>query len=337
MLKNKTILTAIAVFASLLFCAGASAQDSPRGFMKKVLDQPGVAESFTPGCLGKKYPAYDDRAGWAKLLGKEKAEEMIATGERYLDYTWQYIPASSYLEFNKSGNRVIMETPYSQNRAALARLLYAELAEGKGRFVPKIADGMYHFAFMPAWIIAAHIVRQPGGSSLPSGDYHFIDLFDGESCSVISWCLYYMEKEVDKIDPFIARATRKALNDNIIDPFLDPTKEPQQWWMGFRGEGVNNWNPWCNFNVMQAFLLVEKDQAKINEAVARSVKSIDIYIDQFNDDGACDEGPGYFNAAAAMLYSWMQEMYDASAGKFNPFDNAKVRRMGEYESRADMG
>ena len=338
MLKHKIVFLSLFTGLVMLFTSsGASAQSSPRKFMQGVLSQPGVAESFTPGCLGKKYPAYKDRAAWEKLLGEEEAARIIATGENYLDYEWKYIPASSYLEFNKSGNRTIMENPYSENRSALARLLLAELAEGKGRFIPKIADGMYYFAFMPAWIIAAHIVRQPGGSSLPSGDYHFIDLFDGESCSVISWCLYFMKEEVDKIDPFICRATRRALNDNIINPFLDPDKEPQQWWMGFRGEGVNNWNPWCNYNVIQAFLLVEEDQAKINEAVARSVRSVDIYIDQFPDDGACDEGPSYFTVAAGIMFRWMQEMYDASGGKFNPFDNDKIRRMGEYESRADMG
>ena len=79
MLKRRLIvLTFVAALATLYCSFGASAQDSPRGYLQKVLDQPGVAESFTPGCLGKKYPAYDDRAGWAKLLGKEKAEEMIA-------------------------------------------------------------------------------------------------------------------------------------------------------------------------------------------------------------------------------------------------------------------
>ena len=337
MLKNKTILTAIAVFASLLFCAGASAQDSPRKYMQKLYSQPGVAESFTPGCLGKKYPAYSDRAGWAKLLGKDMTAQIIENGESYLDYIWQHIPAPVYLEFNRSGNRTNMERPHSQNRAALAALLFAELAEGKGRFIQKIADGMYYFAFMPAWIIAAHNHYKPGNGPLPSGDDFFIDLFDGEVGSVISWCLYYIEDEVDKLDPVICRAVRRALDNNIITPFLDPAQETAQWWMGFDGGFVNNWNPWCNYNAMQAFLLVEKDQAKINEAVARSIKSIDIYIDQFNDDGACDEGPGYFDRAAGMLYNWIQEMYDASGGKFNAFGNDKIRRMGEFESRADMG
>ena len=337
MLKNKTILTAIAVFASLLFCAGASAQSAPRDYMKNLYAQPGVADSFTPGCLGKKYPAYSDRAGWAKLLGKEQVAEMIATGESLLDFQWNTMPASVYLEFARSGNRTDMEGPYSANRNALARLLYAELAEGKGRFVPKIADGLYHFAFMPAWIIAAHNHYKPGNGPLPSGDDFFIDLFDSEAGSVISWCLYYMEDEVDKLDPVICRAARRALDNNIIKPFFDPDQEIGQWWMGLHGEDVNNWNPWCNYNVMQAFLLVEKDQAKINKAVARSCMLVDIYLDQFNDDGACDEGPGYFDRAAGMLFSWVQEMYDASGGKFNAFGNDKIRRMGEFESRADMG
>ena len=319
-----------------VFTASAQVSDTPRNFMETIYSQPEVAASFTPGCLGKAYPAYTDRQGWADLLGEDLTKQLIATGERFLDYSWQYIPASAYLEFNKSGNRTVMEGPHGQNRAALAALLFAELAEGKGRFVPKIGDGLYYFAFMPAWIIAAHIWRQPTGSSLPSGDYHFIDLFDGEVGGLVSWCLYFMEDEVDKLDPFICRAARRALDKNIIEPYLDFNKEVPQWWMGFHDEIVCNWTPWCNFNCMQAFLLVEKDQAKIDEALSRCVRSNDIFIDQFRDDGACDEGPSYFNQAAGMLYSWMQEMYEASGGKFDCFNNPKIRRMGEYESRADM-
>lgn len=54
------------------------------------------------------YPAYTDRNGWDTFLG-------------------------TFLAFERTGNRQVMENPFDNNRA-IATLLMAELTEGKGRF-----------------------------------------------------------------------------------------------------------------------------------------------------------------------------------------------------------
>ncbi len=76
------------------------------------------------------YPAYTDRAAWDSLMGPNK-QRLIAAGEKLLDYKWQLIPATAYLEYERSGNRKVMEVPYDANRQALNALMLAELAEGK--------------------------------------------------------------------------------------------------------------------------------------------------------------------------------------------------------------
>ena len=58
-------------------------------------------------------------------------QRLIEAGEKLLDYKWQLIPATAYLEYERSGNRKIMEVPYDANRQALNALMLAELAEGK--------------------------------------------------------------------------------------------------------------------------------------------------------------------------------------------------------------
>ena len=55
------------------------------------------------------YPSYEDREGWNKVLG-ESAVHLIRAGEKYLDYKWQIVPATSYLEYERTGERKIMET-----------------------------------------------------------------------------------------------------------------------------------------------------------------------------------------------------------------------------------
>lgn len=59
------------------------------------------------------YPDYSDRAGWDKLLGDYK-EKYIRKGESYLDYEWKVVKATDYLEFGRSGDRAIMESPFGK-------------------------------------------------------------------------------------------------------------------------------------------------------------------------------------------------------------------------------
>ena len=119
------------------------------------------------------YPAYTDRAAWDSLMGPNK-QRLIEAGEKLLDYKWQLIPATAYLEYERSGNRKIMEVPYDANRQALNALMLAELAEGKGRFIDQLLNGAYMSCEMNSWVLSAHLPRQSSKRSLsrlPRTDY----------------------------------------------------------------------------------------------------------------------------------------------------------------------
>ena len=72
-------------------------------------------------------PSYADRAGWDALLGDDKAE-YIRRGEAFIDYGWPRVKATDYLEFERSGNRKVMENPLDTNNIAMAELLMAAAA-----------------------------------------------------------------------------------------------------------------------------------------------------------------------------------------------------------------
>ena len=57
---------------------------------------------------------------------------------------------------------------------------------------------------------------------------------------------------------------------------------------------VNNWNPWCNSNALQCFLLMENNKDRLAKAVYRSMKSVDQFINFVKSDGACEEGTSYW-------------------------------------------
>ena len=133
------------------------------------------------------YPNYSDRSARNAFLGNYK-EEYIRRGEAYLDYEWKVVKATDYLEFGRSGNRTIMESPFNKNNTALSSLFMAEMAEGNGRFVDQIINGVFASCEMTTWSLSAHLGLQKVGGCFPSYEEHVIDLGAGIGKSRDDYC-----------------------------------------------------------------------------------------------------------------------------------------------------
>ncbi|MDO4949361.1 MAG: heparinase II/III family protein [Bacteroidales bacterium] len=281
------------------------------------------------------YPkTYADRTGWDALFGDFK-EEVIRNGEKYLNYNWQIIKASWYLEFDRSGNRVVMEKPYMENCTAMACLLTAELAEGKGRFLSDIIDGTVFFCEMTAWPLSAHLSGlSKTKTAMPDETDYVIELFEGDLAQRLAWVWYYLHDEFDKVSPVIARRLRNELQKRELDPYL---QRDDFWWMGLRQQVVNNWNTWCNSNAIMCFMLLENDRDVLARAVYKTLRSVDGYFNSVQPDGACEEGPHYWSGANGMLFDYLSSLHLLTAGKVSFFSLPLVRNMGEYIVRTCIG
>lgn len=334
----KTILLSILLSCAALIPVSAATGDDDLNILQAEYAKPGVAESFVAGKAWFPFPAYEDRTGWAALFGPD-AEKVIKRGEQLLDYQWQYIPASAYLAFERTGDRQAMEKPEGANRGAMIALILAELAEGKGRFIDQLADGIWLAAQQPSWVLSAHQPRQRTKRSLPDAREQLIDLASGRYGSIVSIAYHFFHREFDKLDPSISVATENAVRRNILDPYLDQNQHHANWWLGLASKGamLNNWTPWCNSDVILSFLLMEKNQERLDRAIAQSVKSMGLFLNYIQKDGACEEGPAYWGAAAGKVYDYLQIMYDASGKTFSLFGNERIRKMGEFVSRSYIG
>ena len=283
------------------------------------------------------YPNYADRAGWDKLNGKYK-EDIIQKGEAALVYEWKVIMATDYMEFERSGSRNIMEKPFGDNNTALVNLVLAELAEGKGRFIDQIINGIWQSCEMTSWALSAHIPgEQKEKTSLPSYKENIIDLTAGDLGSMLSWTYYFFKDEFDKVNPLVSERLRHDLQERVLDPYMERS---DFWWQAFNATPktmVNNWNPWCNFNVLSCFLLLENDPDKLAEAVHRSMVSVDKFINYTKSDGACEEGPSYWGHAAGKMYDYLQLLSTATGGSVSIFDQPIIKNMGEYIAKSYIG
>lgn len=282
-----------------------------------------------------KFPGYKDRAGWDKLTASGK-DGLVKAGEKYLNYEWKAVRATDYLAFTRTGDRTVMESRYNANLNALTSLFLAEMAEGKGRFMDQLVNGIFHTCEMTSWSLSAHVGVQRAKGSLPDHSQQIIDLVAGDVGASLSWIYFFLNKELDKISPLISKRIYDEIESRIFVPYLDESAVP--WWMGFgvtKDKGmVNNWNTWCNSNVLQCFLLVDKDKERMRKAVKRSILSVDKFINYVKADGACEEGPAYWGHAAGKLCDYLELLSDATAGNISIFDDVSVRNMGEYISRS---
>ena len=146
-MKHLFCVLLLAALGSFSFKANAYTE---RNMLQKAADETTLKNVLVMKQAWVPYPAYTDRAAWDSLMGPNK-QRLIEAGEKLLDYKWQLIPATAYLEYERSGNRKIMEVPYDANRQALNALMLAELAEGKGRFIDQLLNGAYMSCEMNSW------------------------------------------------------------------------------------------------------------------------------------------------------------------------------------------
>ena len=91
-----------------------------------------------------------------------------------------------------------------------------------------------------------------------------------------------------------------------------------------------NWNPWICSNWLACVLICEKDETRKATAIAQIRKATQAFIDAYPEDGGCDEGPGYWDRAAASMFEIMR-LFD-----FGPIE-PKVQKMAAYAYKTYIG
>lgn len=321
----------------LCFCSVNANAYGDRNLLQQSTDVDKLKSVLVTGQQWVKYPAYTDRHGWDNLFATTK-EEYIRRGEKQLNYQWQVVKATDYMEFERSGSREIMEKPFDDNNMAIVDLLMAELAEGKGRFMPQLINGVFHTCEMTSWALSAHLITQKVHRSLPDHREQLIDLTSGDLSSMLAWTYYFLHTEFDKVNPSISIRLRHELEERTIKPYMN--EENYYWWQAFRATPttmVNNWNPWCNSNVLQTMMLLENDPDQLAAGIYRTMQSVDRFLNYVHADGACEEGPSYWGHAGGKLFDYLNLLSEITGGKISLFNNPMIKNIGEYISRSYVG
>lgn len=284
------------------------------------------------------FPVWAERERWRRVDDAVK-KAVLEAAEPFLTVEWTIDRVTERLDYFTTGKRC---PKYSNRCQALVCMTLAECVEGNGRYLRQIADLAWTICETTSWVPAEHTASKemylPGHETDQLPDVtepkFFIDLISGETAAALSWTVYFLKTELDKLSPQICDRIVYEVHRRVFVPFLD---YPELfWWSGFQaGAKINNWNPWINSNIAAAALILARGDMQCR-LLAQGIVSTNQYYASLPEDGGCDEGPGYWLAAGSALFDFYELLYLASDRKINVFADEKLKQIGRYIARVHI-
>ncbi|MBN1639853.1 MAG: heparinase II/III family protein [Anaerolineae bacterium] len=231
-----------------------------------------VLERTAPGWA--LYPELDAARADPERLGERMAAQWYVRGVRRRSGGYYPIPQTTYTlygEFERTGQRSGYEDPYFDKRRNLTAATISLLLQGRSLEV--IHDYLWAICEESDWVVPAHA---------PIG----VDLFSSETAFHLAETVTLL---ADALDPKVIARVEREIEERVLAPYM--ADHDRYWWY----KGSNNWNGVCNGAVGSTFLLLERDNRRLAEALALALAGIKVYVaEAFEPDGASTEGVGYW-------------------------------------------
>lgn len=293
-------------------------------------------------------PTAEDTAAWQNVHGAtvnaiaEKAEAMLSQ-----PIPW--VGLEHFREYARSGNRDQFREPSFARRRGVFALSIAYALEPRAELLDRLADLAWAVCDEGCWVQAAHVAScSRHGNPLPEADPidQGVDLFAAETATQLMIVRQTVGKALAAKYPSVSARVDYEVNRRIIRPYLDRN---DYWWMGFEERGgahpshMNNWNPWINSNALFCALAAPVSEETRREVAEKAARSTAVYLAAQPDDGACDEGAGYWGHAAASAfdcYRLLEHYHNEgiiTQQTMALLSREKIVRMGEFIVRMYAG
>ena len=261
---------------------------------------------------------------WRDSIPETMRQSYIAFGEQYLKKDWSSLPVSVFAEYKKTGNRTHYEGLMFEKRRQLAALVMAELMEGQHRFMPDIINGLQSTLEETWWGLPAHYKTE-----VPRTEDQTVDLFNAETAALVAYTRHVLSDEIGHFSPLLVQRIDQEISRRILEPAL----KTNYWW---KTAGMN-WNPWICSNWLACVLFCEHDDNRRQAAIYQIEKACETFMAAYPDDGGCDEGPHYWDRAAASLFETLYLLQSISHSSFLTPHLAKLLAMESYIYKMYIG
>jgi len=270
-----------------------------------------------------------NRGVWQAIAAEFKANA-IRNGEEALSRPWAPLPFSLYRQFVANGNRTNYETPYFERRRMLGSLVLAECIEHRGRFVAQIVEGLWALIGEPTWVLPAHnkYGRDTPAHPFPLTSRPVLDLFSCDTAALLSLSVLLLE---DELAAYAGREVIESVHHHLHERLVRPYLDDHSWWMGGTDDMLNNWTTWCTQNVLLTALTMGLETEERTRLITKAASSLDYWLDQYGEDGCCDEGASYWRAAGLCLWGSLHLLEEAiGEGVTSLYKESKIHNIASY-------
>ncbi len=267
-----------------------------------------------------------DRAAWSALASQFQPQ--IQQAESLLTAPFPAWSDDAYIDYLHTGSRTRGNQMLAARERWLAPLVLAECAEGRGRFLPRIAMVLDQLATQPTWNEPANDADlRDFGTPLYRQTISLDSATLGQN---IAEAYYLLKGE-------LPAATRQhvmdALQARIVTPMQAAlTTGHGYWWM----TQATNWNAVCLDGVTVAALAVLPSREDRALFVAAAELYSPNYLRSFSDDGYGVEGIGYWSYGFSHYADLREALWAATNGRIDLYANPKARKVALFAIQFQM-
>ena len=304
--------------------AQAQGQDSLQPEPRRVAE---IAPLLTEKPQGLGRPI-DEREHWDELATSSDYVYFQKSAGSDLDTPIPRVTEEIFRRINQSGSRPEWYALDRDRSGRFRRYVLAECLENKGRFLPRIEQGLDTFFSERTWYIPLHKARALANFE---GRQNGIDLHK----SMRSWEIALTDWLLgSRLRPDIRTRLRENLERRTLNAFRAMILGEQQpdWWLNT----TNNWNAVCLSGVVGTALTMVESRDERAFIVAAAEKHVRRFLSGFPADGYCTEGLGYWNFGFGHYVAMTECVYQATAGQLDMLDVPNIRNIALFGARIEI-
>ncbi|MDR2253151.1 MAG: heparinase II/III-family protein [Bifidobacteriaceae bacterium] len=260
--------------------------------------------------------------------------ELEEAAERALGTPWPRPTASAWAAFRRDGGRQDYESVVFARAARLSRAALVAARSPEDHWLDEVAEGVLATCEQSSWCWPAHDDSWATRSEvLPDVDRPFLDLGAGEAAAQLAWVDHLLGERLEASLPGLRRRLRREVRTRVFAPF----EQREDWhWLGLDAP-IHNWAPWIAGNVLTAALRLAEEPAERLRLVLRAVAVLDRYAAALPEDGACDEGQGYWWNGPCRLLEALLVLRDATGGRLDATAVPRLRLTVAFPHNSHLG
>ncbi|KAI7250671.1 hypothetical protein KC345_g11638, partial [Hortaea werneckii] len=183
----------------------------------------------------------------------------------------------------------------------------------------KLLDTLWAICGEYTWCLPAHLPADHDAAKISQ----YIDLFSSETGFTLSEISLLLG---DRLPPLLRSRIRHEVERRLFRPFLE--NGPYHW-----ETARHNWAAVCAGSIGGAALLLVNDTARLTDILLKTENSMNYYLEGFGEDGACQEGLGYWNYGFGYFTYYSALLRARSDGRLDWFKQDKAAQIARFQQK----